>query len=202
MADDTQNTGTVNTDAGGQQSNDDASKTPQTGATDEAQKTEGEATGEGKPPADGEQEVEYKFDAPDGIELDAAQVDQFKAIAKELKLPADKAKAIVDIAVKAEAARHEAFANQVKAWGDTVAADKELGDPENQAVARKAIDTFGTPELKSLLNSTGLGNHPEVVRLALRVGKAISEDAVHGKAAGEAPARDAASLLYPTNAKA
>lgn len=205
MADDVQGTGTASTDAGVPQTTDAAAAaaaapgattgTPAAEAKTEATATQAAAK---EPP----KEVEYTFDAPEGVELDKAQVDQFKALAKDLNLPADKAKAIADIAIKAEVQRREAFAAQTKAWGDAVAADKELGSPENQALARKAIDTFGTPELREILNVTGLGNHPEMVRLALRIGKSISEDKVLGKSAGEAPARDFASLLYPTTAKA
>lgn len=197
MADETaQDTGTENTDAGAPQSND--AGNPAASGTENTSP----AAGQGADDKSTEAEVEYKFTAPEGVELDAAQVDQFKAIAKELKLPADKAQAVADIAIKAEVARREAFAKTVEGWGATVAADKELGVPENQALARQAIDTFGTPELKALLNSSGLGNHPELVRLAYRVGKAISEDTIKGKVAGEAQPRDTASLLYPSTSKA
>ena len=61
----------------------------------------------------------------------------------------------------------------------------------------KAIETFGTPELRSLLDSTGMGNHPEVVRLALKIGKAISEDTiVRGRNTPSGGAKDPASVLY------
>ena len=70
---------------------------------------------------------------------------------------------------------------------------KQLG--ENLAIARKAID-LGPPELKELLNSSGLGNHPEVVKLAYKVGKAISEDRfVTGSPKG--PSNDPAKKLFP-----
>jgi hypothetical protein len=95
--------------------------------------------------------------------------------------------------IQAEADAHVTL---VKSWADTVQADKELGVPENQAIARKTIETFGTPELRNLLNSTGMGNHPEFVKLAYRIGKAISED---GFVRGGAPAGEqtAAKTLFP-----
>lgn len=195
--------GTVNTDAGGTQQAD-ANAATSTDAQTTSTTTEGDATKTAETKADdtAATEVEYTFDAPEGIELDQAQLDEFKSIAKELKLPADKAKAIADIAIKAEQRRREAHAEMVEGWKSSVAKDKELGKPENQAVALKAIEAFGTPELKQILNSTGLGNHPEMVRLAYRIGKAISEDAVLGKTTGEAAPRDAASILYGNDAKA
>lgn len=145
-------------------------------------------------------DVVYDFAVPEGVELDTASTDEFKAIAKELNLPKDAAQKVMDLAVKREQARADAFTKQVSDWGEAVQADKVLGVPENQALARKAIDTFGTPELKSLLNSTGMGNHPEVVRLAYAVGKAISEDKVIANQGGGQPAKDAASALYPNHA--
>jgi hypothetical protein len=63
--------------------------------------------------------------------------------------------------------------------------DKEFGGDklsENLGVAKKALDAFGTAELRSLLNQSGLGDHPEVIRFMYRAGKAISEDRFVGGA--------------------
>jgi hypothetical protein len=94
----------------------------------------------------------------------------------------------------------DAHAQLVETWTEQVKTDKEIGGDklaENLGVARKAIDTFGSPELKALLNSTGLGNHPEVVKLAFKVGKAISEDGfVSGSPKGNTT-NDPAKKLFP-----
>ena len=82
--------------------------------------------------------------------------------------------------------------------------DKEFGGPalaENLSVAKKALDAFGTAELRTLLNESGLGNHPEIVRLFFRAGKAISEDRVVTGSTGQAKAgpksfSDLADVLY------
>jgi hypothetical protein len=182
MTEPVQDAGTVTTDAGGTQD-------------DATQKAAGEGTTAETTAAPAE--VEYAFETPEGVTLDEGDLTEFKTIAKELKLPQADAKKFVDLAVKRETARAEAYAKQIEDWGTAVKADKELGTPENLATAAKAIDTFGTPELKALLNSTGMGNHPEVVRLALRIGKAISEDKViAGRNGGNPAPRDAASVLY------
>jgi hypothetical protein len=121
----------------------------------------------------------YDFKAPEGVELDATAVDRFKTVAGELKLPAESAQKVVDLYADIRKAEAEAFANQVQAWGDEVKADKELGGDklaENLAVAKKAVDAFGSDEIRSLLDSTGMGNHPAVVRMMVKIGKAISED--------------------------
>ena len=54
----------------------------------------------------------------------------------------------------------------------------ELGRPENLALAIKAVEMFGDAELRSVLDSTGMGNHPVIVRAFYKAGKAISEDTV------------------------
>jgi hypothetical protein len=190
MTDTTQDAGTAPNDAGGTQTTD------QTAGTTQAAQTEASTTDTTKAPA----EVDYKFDMPEGVEVDQASLVEFTGIAKELKLPADKAKALVDIAAKREVARAEAFAKQVEDWGTQVKADPELGKAENLATAKKTIDTFGTPELRDLLNATGLGNHPEVIRMALKIGKAISEDTfVTGRSGGNVPPRSHADILYGTS---
>jgi hypothetical protein len=146
--------------------------------------------------------AEYAFTAPEGVELDADQTAQFTAIAKELKLPAEAAQKIVDLATKAEVARVAAFTATVQGWAAEVKADPVLGGDkleESLAVAKRAID-LGPPELKTLLQSTGMGNHPAVFKWAHAVGKALSPDKfVQG---GNAPAgnKSAEHVLYPNNA--
>lgn len=193
-------TGTGNNDAGepqktadGQQPDAKGEGAPANGAP--AGDKSGTEAKPGDKPAAGD--VTYEFKAPEGVTLDTESVTEFTAIAKDLKLPPEAAQKIVDLAVKREAARADAYQAQVKAWAEDVAKDKELSKPEVQADARKAIETFGTPELQALLNSTGLGNHPELVRVMANIGKAISEDKVLGKGGGgDNQPRDAASILY------
>jgi len=181
----------------------------QTAATETSTEVKGDANAQTKTQDDAgkgdgakaDEPVVYDFKLPEGVELDGAAADKFKAVAAELKLPADGAQKVVDLYAGLKQAEAEAFKSQVEAWGNEVRADKEIGGAkldENLATARKAVDTFGTPELKSLLNSTGMGNHPEVVKLMVKIGKAISEDGVvRGNPAEQKP-KDAASVLYGT----
>jgi len=144
------------------------------GVADAAKEGEGKAD-----EATAAAEVKYEFQAPEGVELDGDATNEFTALAKELKLPADAAQKVVDIAVKMQQKQAERNAETVKGWAESSKTDKEFGGDnlqQNLAVAQKAIDTFGSPELKSMLNSSGLGNHPELIRFAFKAGKAISED--------------------------
>jgi hypothetical protein len=144
-------------------------------------------------------EADYEFKMPDGIELDKASTEEFKAIAKELKLPKDVAQRVVDVAVKREQAARELRDTTVKQWADDVKADKELGGdklPETLAIAKKAID-IGPPELKTFLDASGLGNHPLFVKWAHTIGKALSEDRfVSGSKAPAEAGRSLEDRLY------
>lgn len=182
MTTETQEAGTATTDAGGTQTAE-AQTTAQQGT---------ETTQEAKTP-----EADYEFKMPEGIDLDEDSANEFKAIAKELKLPKDAAQKVVDLAAKREQARADAFVKQVKDWGEAVKADKELGTPENLAACRKTIETFGTPELRTMLETSGMGNHPEVVRFVTAISKVLSEDKfIAGRDGGNAQPRSLEERLY------
>ena len=145
----------------------------------------------------------YEFQMPDGVELDTAAADEFKGIAKEYGLTQEQAQKVADIGAKMVQRQAEAHMSQVQAWVDAVKTDKEIGGEklnENLAVARKTIDTFGSPELKEVLNVTGLGNHPEIVKLAYKIGKAISDDGFVRGGNTSSP-KSAAEIMYPSMAK-
>lgn len=121
----------------------------------------------------------YDLQMPDGIELDKASADEFTTIAKELKLDQATAQKLADVAAKQAQRQVEAHTKLVESWVESVKADKEIGGDkleENLGIARKALDTFGTPELRDVLNASGLGNHPEVIKAFVKAGKAIGED--------------------------
>jgi hypothetical protein len=160
----------------------------------EGDKPEAKPEGD-KKPEDGDKDKptgapeKYEFAGPEGMELDQELLGEFEGTARELNLTQDQANKLFGLGTKlAEKllAGHADSVNSLLAasadeWAKTSKADKEFGGDAldaNLAVAKKTLDTFGSPELRQLLNDTGLGNHPEIVRLAYRVGKAISEDGV------------------------
>lgn len=132
---------------------------------------------QGKPQGAPEQ---YEFKAPEGQQFDGTVLTAFSDVAKKLDLSQDKAQEVLDtMGPVIQARQAELIAQARESWANSTKADKEFGGDkldENLATAKKAMDTFGTPELKTLLNESGLGNHPEVIRAFYRAGKAISED--------------------------
>jgi hypothetical protein len=147
----------------------------------------------------------YEFKVPDGTQLSPEVIGKFEGVAKELGLTQEAAQKVVDAMgpqiAAAQAAQFEAVKTQ---WADSARTDKEFGGEklaENLAVAKKALDAFGTPELRTLLNDTGLGNHPEIIRVFFKAGQKISgSNFVTGGASGTASA-SAAATLYPNQAK-
>jgi hypothetical protein len=142
----------------------------------------------------------YDLQMPEGVELDTAAAKEFTDLAKELKLDNGTAQKFAGIAASMAQRQMQAHADLVSGWAEQVKTDKEIGGDkldQNLAVARKAIDAFGSPELKAVLESTGLGNHPAVVKAFFKAGKAISDDVmVAGAASRSAVGRDAAAVLY------
>lgn len=151
----------------------------------------------------GAPEAYEDFSVPEGVELDAELLGEFKNVAKELNLPQDAAQKVTDLGVKLAqkwvAESQQATSEMFAEWKGRAETDKEFGGdalPANLAVAKKAVDQFGTPELRELLDVHRLGDNPEVIRFMFRVGKAISEDTfvAGGKSS---PAQDAAKTLFP-----
>lgn len=150
--------------------------------------------------------VEYQpFKVPENVKVAEVVLGKFSEIAKASNLPQEAAQKMLDelaplIAKDSTEAFHAQLAEARKGWQESVKVDKELGGEktsENLAIAKQTFDKFGTPALKELLETSGLGDHPEIVRWAHKVAKAVGEDKVipGGLSAG-ASQKDPASVLY------
>ncbi|ELG5718325.1 peptidase [Escherichia coli] len=177
----------------------------------EGDKTQDDKPSDGDKPAvksdDKEQKPEgapekYEFKPAEGQELDTAALEQFEPIARELNLTNEQAQKMVDlygtkIMPMVQQQQAEAWQKTTEQWAADVKADKEIGGDKltaNLSAAQRALDQFGTPELKEYLNATGLGNHPDLVKTFVKIGKAMSEDGmVDGSNQGQ---RTAAEVLY------
>lgn len=159
--------------------------------------TDGDKGQEAKPKAP----EKYEFKVQEGLTLDESVISQFSEVAKELDLSQEDAQKILDKVQPALQARQQEVVERARAeWEQTAKTDKEFGGDklqENLAVAKKALDTFGTPELRTLLNESGLGNHPEIIRAFYRAGKAISEDGFVTGGKGISQPQSTAQRMYP-----
>lgn len=173
-------------------------KTPEQIAADEAAAAEAAAKAAGAP------EKYTDFTAPENAALDPAVMTEFASVARELNLPQDKAQLLVDKMQPIMAARQaEQVATLTASWETETRADPEIGGVNmdaNLVHAARAMNTFATPAFKEVLNRSGLGNHPELVRFMVKAGKAISEEKIvsGGIPASSGGIRSAADTLYPT----
>lgn len=70
-----------------------------------------------------------------------------------------------------------------EAWAEACRTDPEFGGAQfdaNLAVAKRGYNMFASDGLKSLLEQTGYGNHPEVLRVFHQIGKLLGEDNIVG----------------------
>ncbi|EMH5510512.1 peptidase [Escherichia coli] len=159
-------------------------------------------------PGDKEQKQEgapekYEFQAGEGVELDTEALKDFEPVARDLNLTNEQAQKLVDaypkILAGVQQRQAEAWQAQTEQWAADVKADKEIGGDKltaNLSAAQRALEQFGDPELKEYLDSTGLGNHPALVKAFIKVGKAMSEDKVV-TGGHESGGSDLISAFYP-----
>ena len=129
----------------------------------------------------------YEVKVPEGMNIDAALLEAVTPVMKELKISQEGFQKLVDayapVIAKASQAQHEAamkaFDEQIETWGKQT---REMLGPDAgkaMAPASRLINTFAGKDataLRQLLNDTGLGNHPLMVKFMINAGKAISQD--------------------------
>lgn len=148
----------------------------------------------------------YELKMPDGSPLDKEAITRVENFAKANKLSNEEAQQVLEVentAVKTFADKQQADMEQTKkTWLDQSTNDKEFGGEnlgKNVELSRRVVDKFGSQEFRNALNETGLGNHPELIRMLSRIGKAIGEDELVIGRTGAKPEDkpDVAKKLYP-----
>jgi len=144
----------------------------------------------------------YDIKAPEGIDFDPEGLKAFEDFAKENGLTNEAANSLLGKLAPVMAERQQAaHTAMIEGWLGQSQTDTEFGGPklqENLSVAKKAMDTFGTPELTKLLNDSGLGNHPEIIRAFLPGRKANFRRHVCRGSRAPASSADPAQRMYPT----
>lgn len=162
----------------------------------------------GDPPADDKPPVDpatlppetYTFTPPEGVEIDAKAVELATPVFKELGLTNDAANKVVGLyasqilpgvvtQVQSQVLTDFGLVGFDK-WSEQALVDPRLGGAPGKPISEERLgqvmadvarfrDTFGTPELTALLDSTTLGNHPEILAAFASAGKAIGEGEFH-----------------------
>ena len=151
----------------------------------------------------------FSVKAPEGAEAYQADFDKFagdmdgwlkanpNASVREAlaEAAARQAKLVGESQAQAMAQRDQ----QISAWGDELKADKDFGGEafdKNVATAIKGLEAVGSPELRQMLDQTGLGSHPEIVRAFKKVGELVA-DAPFATGAQPAQSASPAARMYP-----
>ncbi len=143
----------------------------------------------------------YEFKPTEGITLNENVLAKYGEVAKALNLPQDAAQRIVSEVAPAIAQQQaDAFKATVEGWKEQALADKEIGGEklaENLGLAKKGMDAYFSADFVKLLNESGLGNHPEMIRGMMKLGKTVSQDRfVPGGSGSPNTGKSAADILY------
>lgn len=144
--------------------------------------------------------AEFDLALPEGIPVDEAAASSLMALAKEKGFDQATVQQLAGIAAEMQQRAFEQHAQLTADWVNQVKADPEIGGdrlPEALGHARRALDEFGTPELRALLDETGLGNHPALVRFVVNAGKKLADDGFVASRTAVVE-RDPAKLLFPS----
>ena len=151
----------------------------------------------------------------DGLEYAEGEIDELKALCTENKISPQAAQAILDWQAKfakvADDKRTQAVQEEMaefvrkEAEKNLKIVHQEWGtDPaqvaENEAAVARAMRAFADEGFRKLMNESGLGNHPDVVRFVVKAGKAITDDRFIVGGNGGAAKKDLAHRMFP-NAK-
>ena len=129
------------------------------------------------------EDLNYDFSAvknSNGENYNQNTVDFVTTVAKEMKLNNEQAGNLLKIlADNYQAVQQQSVQRERTNWRAELRADPELGG-ENFDKTRLHLSTvmrkFGNNEVKDILNSTGLGDHPAFVRMFNAIGASMSQE--------------------------
>lgn len=108
--------------------------------------------------------------------------EDFRQLAHQIGLNNDQANVLFDAYVNAMAGQQEQEQSAFEQFEveNTQALQKEWGGAfdKNVELARRAFMNFATPEAVEIMEQTGLGNHPEILKVFSRIGELLQEDSV------------------------
>ena len=144
------------------------------------------------------------FTVPEGMTLDAAMLEQAMPLFKEAGVNQEQSQKLLDLystkMQEAEQGKLDTFNQLRQEWADKSKSDPEFGGDkfdENIASAKAALDKFGTPELSKLLDDFGVGDHPEMIRFMVSVGRLTQEDTPGNGARNSPGQKSVTDILYP-----
>jgi hypothetical protein len=148
---------------------------------------------------------EYRLTLPDGAQLDSEMLAEAAPTFREFGLNDEQVSKLAPLGLRMVERAFDRQADEfevVKAgWLKDTNADREIGGAalkETRRLAGVALEAGGADaEFRSLMNESGLGNHPSVLRVFRRLGATV-EHARRSRGGGKP---DRAQTLYPDDFK-
>lgn len=148
--------------------------------------------------------ADYTLTPPVGSFVSAEEVEALTKKAKDAGLTKEEAESLLQERVEATQAfakRQQAqLAEARKQWAEEAKNDPVYGGEkfaESAEKARRVIDRFASPELKKMLDETGMGNNPYVFRFVASIANAFSEDQlVRGQTGASEGKKSPEEILY------
>lgn len=156
------------------------------------------------------------------VEVDPELLAKATPLFKELGLTNEQANKIAPLAIDIQnqvvAKQNDDFAAMRTQWAKDAKADPDIGGKNwdsTISLAAKALDHFGaksniqdvdgqkveTNDFRVLLNDTGLGNHPVMLKIFRSIGQSIAEDTkLEGGDANPATKKSREEIMYPEDA--
>lgn len=152
---------------------------------------------------EGEGDAYKDLSFPEGAEVDEERLANVKERFSELGYTSEQAQEAVNIYSEMSQEIYDQFEQTKTEWENESKSDSEYGGENfnaNIGVAGKAIDTFGNEGFIKMLNETGVGNHPEMMRFVWKVGQTLQEDSPNsGIAGGQGQELSREEILYPNS---
>ena len=142
----------------------------------------------------------YELEAPEGYPIPADKLKSLTAHFNEIGLTREQAEKQIEYMSRQYAEFQESQKSQRSAWISEIKGDKEFGGEkfkETVADAKRALAQFDDDgSIRGMLNETGYGDNPAIIKIFAKVGRALAEDRIIGKAR-EITEKPLEERLYP-----
>lgn len=141
-----------------------------------------------KAEAEKTKEVEYSLKLPDNSLLPPSTIEEISTFAKENGLSNEAAQKLINRENEKMGIfftqKRESLKPIVEGWLKSAEKDPVIGGKDgsefkaNIGLAKRALDKANVPGLKEVLDKSGLGNHPDMIKFCMFWGKTMANDKI------------------------